>query len=95
MFSVPEGNLSLGVNGCVHSWCFQTTERTASVVSASFYYLDVKNSKVSSSIDVVYTISLAAGSSNVVNFQDRSWPTVPAPESVQHYPQSKLLGKEL
>jgi hypothetical protein len=107
MFSVPEGNLSLGhlpskwlglVNGSVHSRCFHTTEITASAVSASFYYLDVKNSKVSFSIDVVYTISLAAGSSNVVNFQDRSWPTIPAPESVQPYPkalESKLLGKEI
>jgi len=58
----------------------------------------VKNSQVSSSIVVVYTISLAAGSSNVVNFQDRSWPTIPAPESVQPYPkalENKLLGKEI
>jgi hypothetical protein len=68
------------------------------VVSASSYHLGVKNSQVSSSIDVVYTISLAAGFSNVVNFQDRSWPTIPAPESVQPYPKAleyKLLGKEI
>lgn len=56
----------------------------------------MKNSQVSSSSDVIYTILLAAGSSNVVNFKDRSWPTVLAPESVQPYPkapQNKLLGK--
>jgi len=62
------------------------------------YHLDVKNAQVSTSVDVVYTTSLAAGSSNVVNFQDRSWPTVPAPESVKPYPKApgnKLLGKEI
>jgi len=50
--------------------------------------MDVKNSQVSSSTEVVYTISLAAGFSNVVDFQDRSWPTIPALESVQPYPKA-------
>jgi hypothetical protein len=76
------------VNGCVHSQCFYTTERTASAVSASSYHLDVKNSQVGPSVEVVYIISLAAGSSIVVDFQDRSWPTIP-PESVQPYPKAQ------
>lgn len=98
MFSVAEGNHMLATNGCVHSRWFHTSERTTYAVSASSYHLDVKSSQLSSPTDVIYTISLASGSSNVVNFQDGSWPTIPAPELVQPYPkapENKLLRKQM
>jgi hypothetical protein len=92
MFSVAEGNHMLATNGCVHSRWFHTSERTTYAVSASSYHLDVKSSQLSSPTDVIYTISLASGSSNVVNFQDGSWPTIPAPELVQPYPKAPEIN---